>query len=102
MSGGRKAATERTVDGRAMAILTTFVSTRPALGASTSTVGPGCRVFRLVGELCEGGEREDDLRYRVGPRLTKFAELRDDGGSTSHFGRPPVTAGPANRLRSDT
>lgn len=81
MSGGRWA-DKRTVLGRALAILDSFSAERPALrlvDISRKTGLPAATVFRVVRELCEWGavERTSDLRYRIGPRLSRLAELRD-------------------------
>jgi DNA-binding IclR family transcriptional regulator len=83
MSGGRRADTERTVVGRALAILESFTRERPILrlvDISRRTGLPANTVLRLVRQLCEWGavERTVDLRYRIGPRLGRLAELRDD------------------------
>jgi DNA-binding IclR family transcriptional regulator len=83
MSGGRRADTPRTVLGRATAILDSFTRERPVLRLmeiSRRTGLPTATVHRVIAELCEWGavERTADLRYRIGPRLGRLAELRDD------------------------
>jgi DNA-binding IclR family transcriptional regulator len=83
MSGGRRADTQPTVVGRALAILDSFSRERPVLRLveiSRSTGLPANTVLRLVRQLCEWGavERTADLRYRIGPRLGRLAELRGE------------------------
>jgi DNA-binding IclR family transcriptional regulator len=83
MSGGRRADTERTVVGRALAILESFTRERPDLRLveiSRRTGLPANTVLRLVRQLCEWGavERTADQRYRIGRRLGTLAELPDD------------------------
>lgn len=83
MSGGRRAGTPRTVMGRAMAILDSFTRERPVLrlvDICRRTGLPGPTVLRVIRELCEWGavERTADMRYRIGPRLGRLAELRDE------------------------
>jgi len=75
---------QRSVVGRALAILDSFTRERPVLRLveiTRSTGLPATTVLRLVRDLCEWGavERTADLRYRIGPRLGRLAELRDDG-----------------------
>jgi DNA-binding IclR family transcriptional regulator len=83
MSGGRRTDTPRSVLGRALTILDSFTHERPVLGLmeiSRRTGLPPPTVSRVIRELCEWGavERTANLRYRIGPRLGRLAELRDD------------------------
>ena len=83
MSGGRRSDTPRSVLARALTILDSFTRERPVLGLmeiSRRTGLPAATVSRVVRELCEWGavERTANLRYRIGPRLGRLAELRDD------------------------
>jgi len=89
MSGGRRADTQPTVVGRALLILDSFTPERPVLRLveiSRRTGLPKNTVLRLVRQLSESGalERMTDLRYRIGPRLGRLAELRDLAGMGSN------------------
>src|SRR6478735_6022236 len=82
MSGGRKTHTERTVLGRALAVLDSFSPDHPSLRLveiSRSAGLPLSTVVRILGQLCEWQalERTTDLRYRIGPRLGELAAVRD-------------------------
>jgi DNA-binding IclR family transcriptional regulator len=82
VSGGRRAGTQRTVLGRALAILQCFSVEEPAL--RLVDIGrraglPLSTVVRLASELCERGvlERRPDLRYRIGPEVRRWAAVAD-------------------------
>jgi DNA-binding IclR family transcriptional regulator len=73
----RRAGTPRTVTARVLAILEAF---RPAAELSLNEISrraslPLSTTFRLVNELRKGGDRtrDDDRRYRIGPRLRDLA-----------------------------
>lgn len=82
MSGGRITGTPRTVTSRVLAILDAFQPDTTTLNLtqiSQRTGLPASTAHRLLVELTEWGalQRDPDLRYHLGPRLTRAAPSDD-------------------------
>ncbi len=84
---------ERSVTGRALAVLEAFTPERPLLSLSDlsrSTGLPLTTTHRLVAELAAWGalERDDQGRYRIGLRLWEVASLAPRGVSLREAALP--------------